>query len=272
MNGNFDLKRFFGFMLIVVVPLVSYNIEGGRWRSLHLPFVYSAHAIQTGFNWVSDRVIDNTDEYLNLLYIKKHQEELKRRLAFMNARVARFEEIRLENQQLRKLLELRNSSSHKLIAAEIISFDALPDMESITLNKGANQGLAKHMGLLSESGNIIGYITEVLPETSTALLITDRYAVVDAMVQRSRVRGLLEGRSPSSLQLKNIRRPDDVLKGDLVVTSPYSQMLPKGFPLGIVESSKNDAFNISKRVIIRPLEDLNKLERVLVIQKISENE
>lgn len=259
-------------MLIVVIPLVSYNIEGGRWRTLHLPFVYTAHSLQSGYAWFTDRFISNAEEYLNLLHIKKQHEEFQRRLAFMNARVARYEEIRLENQQLRKFLELKNSSSHKLIAAEIISFDALPDMESITLNKGLNQGLAVHMGLLSESGNIIGYLTEVLDESSTGLLITDRYAVVDAMVQRSRIRGLLEGRSPNSLQLKNIRRPDDVLKGDLIVTSPYSQMLPKGFPLGIVESAKNDAFNISKRVIVRPLENLNKLERVLVITKVVDKE
>lgn len=272
MNSNFDLKRFFGFLLIVVIPLISYNVEGGRWRSLHLPFVYAAHQVQSSYNWFAQRLIHNGHEYLNLLHIKKQHEEFARRLAFMNARVARYEEIRLENQQLRRILELKDSTTHKLIAAEIVSFDALADMESITLNKGANQGLKRHMGLLSEAGNIVGYLTEVLAETSTGLLITDRYAVVDAMVQRSRIRGLLEGRSPNSLQLKNIRRSDDVLKGDLVVTSPFSKILPKGFPLGIIDSAKNDAFNISKRVIVRPLEDLNKLERLLVITQVSEKE
>lgn len=275
MNSNFDLKRFLGFMLIVVIPLVSYNIEGGRWRSLHLPFLYTAHTFQLGYTWFSDRVIGNLDEYLNLLHLKKQHEEYQRRLAYMHARIARYEEIRRENQRLRKILELKDSTEHKLVVAEVISFDALPDMEAITINKGSQQGLSKHMGILSESGNIVGYLTEVLKKTSTALLITDRYAVIDAMVQRSRVRGLLEGRSPSTLQLKSIRRSDDVLKGDLVVTSPFSERLPKGLPLGIIESAKNDAFNISKRVIVRPLEDLSRLERVLVIRKVvndSENQ
>ena len=56
------------------------------------------------------------------------------------------------------------------------------------------------------------------------------------------------------------------------MTSPFSKILPKGFPLGIIDSAKNDAFNISKRVIVRPLEDLNKLERLLVITQVSEKE
>lgn len=267
LNNNFDIKRFFGFLLIVIIPLLSYNLEDGRWKRAHQPFTASAHMVIQAYDWFQSETLGTLDEYLNLLNIKRQHEEFRKQLALQKAKIANYEALKLENQKLRKSLNLIENSPYRLEIAEILSFDALPDMESITINKGTNDGLEKDMGLLSESGAVVGYIINALKKTSTALLITDRYSVVDAMTQRSRSRGLLEGRSAYSLRLKNFKRADDVLKGDLIVTSPFGKMFPKGIPIGIVESSKNDAFNISKKITVKPIENLNKLERVLVIKK-----
>lgn len=271
MYTNFDIKRFFGFILIVVIPLMTYNLEENRWQVAHKPFTSSAHFLIGVFFDLTQNTVGTTEEYLNLLSLKKHHEEFRKQLALQKARIATFESLRLENEKLRTALGLIQDSPYKLELAEVLSFDALPDMRSIVINKGSDHGIEKEMGLLSESGNVVGYIIQTLSKTSTALLITDRYAVVDAMTQRSRFRGLLEGRSAYTLRLENFRRADDVLKGDLIVTSPFGHMFPKGLPIGIVESAKNDAFNINKRIIVKPLQSLNKLERVLVIKNFNKD-
>lgn len=245
---------------------MTYNLEENRWQVAHRPFTASAHFLIRSFYSLTSSTVGTVDEYVDLISIKKQHEEFRKQLALQKARIATFESLRLENQNLRKALSLIQDSPYKLELAEVLSFDALPDMRSVIINKGSDHGIAKEMGLLSESGHVVGYIIQTLSRTSTALLITDRYAVVDAMTQRSRFRGLLEGRTGYSLRLKNFRRSDDVLKGDLIVTSPFGRMFPKGLPIGIVESAKNDAFNISKKIVVKPLQSLNKLERVLVIK------
>ncbi len=245
---------------------MTYNLEESRWRVAHRPFTASAHFLVRVFYGFTQSTVGTVEEYTDLLSLKKQHNEFRKQLALQKARIATFESLRLENQKLRNALTLIQDSPYKLELAEVLSFDALPDMRSVIINKGSNHGIEKEMGLLSESGHVVGYIIQTLSKTSTALLITDRYAVVDAMTQRSRFRGLLEGRTSYSLRLKNFRRSDDVLKGDLIVTSPFGRMFPKGLPIGIVESAKNDAFNISKKIVVKPLQSLNKLERVLVIK------
>jgi rod shape-determining protein MreC len=250
---------------------MTYNLEESRWRVAHRPFTASAHYLISVFYNFTQETIITTEDYIDLIGIKTQHEEFKKQLALQKARIATFESLSLENEKLRTALGLIQDSPYKLELAEVLSFDALPDMRSVIINKGSDHGIEKEMGLLSESGNVVGYIIQTLSKTSTALLITDRYAVVDAMTQRSRFRGLLEGRSAYSLRLKNFRRADDVLKGDLIVTSPFGRMFPKGLPIGIVESAKNDAFNISKKIVVKPLQSLNKLERVLVIKNFNKD-
>lgn len=271
MYTNFDIRRFFGFILIVVIPLMTYNLEENRWRVAHRPFTATAHFLVQTFFDITQGTVGTVQEYTDLIGLKKQHEEFRKQLALQKARIATFESLKLENEKLRTALGLIQDSPYKLELAEVLSFDALPDMRSVIINKGSDHGIAKEMGLLSESGNVVGYIIQTLSKTSTALLITDRYAVVDAMTQRSRFRGLLEGRSAYSLRLENFRRADDVLKGDMIVTSPFGRMFPKGLPIGVVESAKNDAFNINKKIIVKPLQSLNKLERVLVIKNFNKD-
>ena len=228
---------------------MTYNLEENRWQVAHRPFTASAHFLVSSFYDFTQSTVGTAENYLDLIGVKKQHEEFRKQLALQKARIATFDSLKLENEKLRTSLGLIQASPYTLELAEVLSFDALPDMRSIIINKGTDHGIKKEMGLLSEAGNVVGYIIQTLSKTSTALLITDRYAVVDAMTQRSRYRGLLEGRTAVSLRLENFRRADDVLKGDIIVTSPFGRMFPKGLPIGVVESSKNDAFNINKRII-----------------------
>ena len=271
MNTHFDVKRFFGFVLIIVIPLMTYNLENSRWKMIHKPIVYSAHTVIQILHSFNSNILGTMDKYLDLIGLKVQHKNLREQLALQKTRTARYESLRLENIKLRQALGLIENSPLRLELAEVLSFDALPDMRSIFLNKGLQHGVKKSMGIISESGHVVGYTIEVLEQSSKAILITDRYSVVDAITQRSRSRGLLEGRSAYSLKLKNLRRTDDVIKGDLIVTSPFGNMFPKGLPIGIVDSAENDAFNISKTIIVRPLGSLNKLERVLIIKNYKED-
>ncbi len=116
------------------------------------------------------------------------------------------------------------------------------------------------------TGGVIGYTFRVENESSQILLLTDRYAVIDAIVQRSRASGLVEGVSRTACKLKYLKRSDDVKVGDLVVTSGLFNIFPKGFPIGTVTSIDKSRYGMTQEVEIKPqIEPLNLEELFIVI-------
>ena len=114
-------------------------------------------------------------------------------------------------------------------------------------------------------GGVVGYTFRVQNESSQILLLTDRYAVIDAIVQRSRARGLIEGLGRTDTRLRYLKRSDDVKVGDLVVTSGLSNLFPKGFPIGTVTSIDKSRYGMTQEVEVRPAIDPLNLEELFVV-------
>jgi len=112
---------------------------------------------------------------------------------------------------------------------------------------------------------VLGYIFKPEPFTAHVMLITDRYAVVDGIVQRTRARGIVEGKSQKGCSLKYVERTEDVKEGDLVVTGGLDNIFPKGFPVAVVESVERKTFSVSLKVDLRPVVDPYKVEEVFVV-------
>jgi rod shape-determining protein MreC len=112
---------------------------------------------------------------------------------------------------------------------------------------------------------VVGRITEVSSYTSKVLLITDMNSSVDALIQRTRARGVVEGRGSSLCELRYVAGSDDVSVGDLVVTSGLCGIFPKGLPIGTVKDVEKDSFGLFQQIELVPSVELNKLEEVSVL-------
>jgi rod shape-determining protein MreC len=97
------------------------------------------------------------------------------------------------------------------------------------------------------------------------LLIIDYNSSVDAVVQRNRVRGILAGRSEKSCRLRYVLKNDDVVRGDVVVTSGRGGIFPAGLMLGRVTGVKKTGHEIFMDVDVAPAVDFDALEEVLVV-------
>ncbi|MCB0384688.1 MAG: rod shape-determining protein MreC, partial [Bdellovibrionales bacterium] len=115
------------------------------------------------------------------------------------------------------------------------------------------------------TGGVVGYVFRVEAFTAQILLLVDRYAVIDAIVQRSRARGIVEGRSSEGCRLRYLNRSDDVQIGDLVVTSGLDNIFPKGFPIGLVTSVAKSRYGMTQEVEIKPAINASILEEVFVV-------
>ena len=228
------------------------------------PFYLASSVIQSTYATFSFGVRSTTDLYLNLINIKKENRILKQKLAEFQAQQGANTELKLENERLNRLLDFRQKSNMSLLAAHIIGRDLLTDYDSITIDRGSSNGVKKGMGVIAING-IVGYAIEVAPHTSKILLITDRNAVVDAIVQRSRSRGILQGLTKDTCQLTLLKRSDDVKMGDMIITSGIDNYFPKGFPIGTVTAVNRDEYGLGQNVTVQPIVDAVNLEEVFVI-------
>lgn len=263
---NFDLKKIVTIVIILALPLISINMQQQSQESswLSKPFTLLGSTLSEMYNGFSHGVTGTTAMYLDLINIKKQSEALKSTNNELQTRLAKMNELNIENERLRKLLAFKEQSKMTLIGAQVIGRDLVIDHNTITIDKGTVDGLKAGQAVITTEG-VLGYIFKPGPFTANVMLITDRYAVVDGIIQRTRAHGIVEGKSQSGCTLKYVEKTEDVKQGDLVVTGGLDNIFPKGFPVAIVESVERKNFSVSLKVDLRPVVDPYKVEEVFIV-------
>lgn len=228
------------------------------------PFSFISGLLQSVFFSFGDSIKGTTSYYLNLLNIKSENRELEFENQELKARLNLLNELKSENDRLRELLNFKTTSKMNLIAAKVIGRDPIVDHSTVTINRGTHHGLKAQMAVISTNG-AVGYVFHPGLTTSQVLLITDRYAVLDATVQRTRARGIVEGKSKKNCRLKYLERGDDIKIGDLVVTSGLDQIFPQGFPIATISKIEKDPLGTSQNVDLTPIANPLQLEEVFVV-------
>jgi rod shape-determining protein MreC len=163
------------------------------------------------------------------------------------------------------MLDFMQAVSHQLLAAQITAVDLFSsEYTSLKINKGSNNGVKKWMAVITHEG-VVGYVLNTTADFSTVLVATDRNAVIDAIVQRTRARGISEGVGRDLARLKYLNRTDDVEPGDTITTSGLDGLFPKGFPLGVVTKVSKKTYGVTQDVEFRPVVDINRVEEVFVV-------
>ena len=177
---------------------------------------------------------------------------------------AAYQEIKLENERLKRMLEIKERSSMSLLASTVVSEDLLSENQTLTIDKGAKNSLKEEMGVLGLNG-VIGNILKVSSKRAQVLLLTDRFFVIEGVIQRSREKLIVEGTGDAFITARHIRASVDIQIGDLIVTSGGDGVFPKGLPLGIVDSIKVSNAGITKTAQVKPLADLFNAEELFII-------
>jgi len=209
-------------------------------------------------------VRDLSGNYIFLLGANKKNLELQKSLDLLIEQNLQFKEVLLENDRLRKLLLLKKRSPVKLVSAEIVGRDPVGWFKTVLINKGTRADIRRNQAVITRQG-IVGRILGVAADTAKVLLITDINSSVDALVQRTRARGVVEGRASNLCELKYVSSSDDVRPGDLVITSGLCGIFPKGLTIGRVGRVEKDGFSLFQYVELTPGTKLNKLEEVCIL-------
>ena len=148
-------------------------------------------------------------------------------------------------------------------AASILIPPMFPTQHVVTLNRGAQAGVAIDT-LLLEAHGLVGRVIEVYPTTSLAILLTDPNSRIACRIERSREVGLLAGMGESQCRLVYLDVEADVVVGDQVVTAGLGGSIPKGLAVGTVVKVAGHPHE-SPEVWVKPAVNLSQVEEVLCV-------
>ncbi|OQY59957.1 MAG: hypothetical protein B6245_03935 [Desulfobacteraceae bacterium 4572_88] len=112
---------------------------------------------------------------------------------------------------------------------------------------------------------VVGLVTDISTHYSKVLLLVDQNSAVDALVQRTRARGIIKGGTAGRCLFKYVLRKHDIVESDIVVSSGLDGVFPKGLRVGTVSNVTRRNSGIFQEVTVIPYVDFEKLEEVLVI-------
>jgi len=255
-----------GLTLLIVVNVVILFIFSSRFPS-HGIGRFALFLVAPIQDTVSETLQAGRDvwrHYFTLVATARENERLREELQKSIARNNQWQETALSNQRLRRLLDFKSSMSKESVAAEVIGRDPSPWYRTVIINKGRADGLRKALPVVVPEG-VIGQVTDVSAGYAKVMLIVDRNSAVDALVQRSRARGVIKGAATSRCIFEYVLRKDEVAVGDEIITSGLDGVFPKGFPIGTVTGVIKRTSDIFQEVIVTPYSDFERLEEVLVV-------
>ncbi|MFQ5601656.1 MAG: rod shape-determining protein MreC [bacterium] len=178
---------------------------------------------------------------------------------------SKLREARFENDRLKQLLDFKSESQLDLVPAKVIGAGHNGFIKSVIITAGNKDSLVKNMAVVTSQG-LVGKLFSVGQRHSVAQLLLDRNFRVSAMIQRSRVTGIIEWQQGEHVILSGVFKRADVKVGDLVTTSGYSSIFPAGLIIGHVAECTKDERELFLNIVVQPSVDISKLEEVFVIR------
>jgi rod shape-determining protein MreC len=172
-------------------------------------------------------------------------------------------ETQIENERLRGLLDFRQTLVGEVLTARVIGHDATGTARTIVIDRGEHDGVTKGAAVLAREG-IVGQVFLAGPDSARVLLLSDHNSGVDAIVQRTRARGIVQGTVDGGCALKWVMRTEDVQLGDALVTSGFDGIFPKGLPIGQVTAVDKRGQLLFQNIEVAPRVAVDRLEEVLV--------
>jgi len=262
---NYRTIIFVGVIFAAALILLSYSLKYDSSTSFVKKIVLEAAApVQKILNASIEGVSNAWMRYIHLVGLEADNRILKNKIAALQTELILYKEGYLEAQRLQKILSLQNDYHHSNIAAQVIGREQAALSKTFWINKGSAHGLKSGMPVIVPPG-LIGRLTDVSWHSSKVLLLIDENSNVDALIQRTRVQGIVRGAGSRGCVVRYISKIQDVKEGDVIMTSGMSNIFPKGLLIGTVSHVDHRDVGLFLKIRVTPFVDFSTLEEVLIL-------
>ena len=220
------------------------------------PLLLASHTVSSFVTRVSD-------EYVRVREVRNENQELKKQIADLTFQVQQNDALALKAKRLQAMLDLRQRIPFKTRAANVIGRTPSLMSFALILDRGAVDGVKKDSPIIVAEG-VVGRVLNVLSNTCEAQVLLDFAAAAGALLARTRIQCVLNGRGGTLMKLNYLLNQEDVLVGDMVLTSGLDGIYPRDLPLGQVVRVANGE-SVFKEVDVLPMVNINQVEEVLIL-------
>jgi rod shape-determining protein MreC len=220
--------------------------------------------------WVQNSTGNVWHNYFYLRGVRAENRQLKEQIEQMRVEQVRLTEDAAQARRLQTLLAFKEQFISKTVAAQVIGTSGSDLSRIVTLDKGENAGIRRDMAVITADG-IVGKVLLVSPNLAQVLLISDQSSGVGAILDKSRLQGVLRGTATGEVALERVMSDEQVQPGETVLTSGGDQIFPKGLPVGTV-TRVGKGKDLFLSINIKPAANLSRLEEVLVLTEKQERE
>ena len=214
---------------------------------------------------------------VHLIDTYQENETLKGTIYNLEEKANISDSLKLENEQLRSLLELRNNDQSAVkIAAEVISRSPSTWKNELTLDKGQSRNVTTSMLAIS-NGGLIGAVSSVSDSSSVVSLLTNEKnnnsIAIKIQTKTGFAYGIIVGfdTEKSAFIVSQLNTVDGIEEGATVTTSGLGSYNAENVLVGQVLSISAGKDQLNKEVLVKPAADLSDIQAVLLVRNQYEN-
>lgn len=257
------LMLFSALALFLMVADTRFKLTGPMRMTIATMLYPLQWSLLQPVQWTRDAV----DHVQSLRSAQEDAQSFREQLRLQAPRVQQFEQLVLENERLRQLLELRARPETAGMAAQVLYDAADPYAHKVIIDKGLIHGVSPGSPVIDEAG-VLGQVTRVYPSLSEVTLVIDADQAIPVLNTRTGVRAVAFG-DPSLhggvLELRYIGTNVDVQAGDLLTTSGIDGVYPPGLPVARVDKVERRVESPFARIYCLPQARVDGATQVLVL-------
>jgi len=250
------LKEYIVLAILLLISLIllpqNKNTEVKKIKS----YAFATFALITNAASSIGDIFESSDEL----------EEQRKINAELMLKLNRIREYALENKKLKELLGYKEETDSKLFPTTVVAKSFSNIQGNYIINAGKSDSVYKSMPVVTNDG-LVGIVTDATENFSLVRTLHNTSFRISGTIQRSNIDGIIfwDGQN---LVMHNIPTTTDIDKGDRVVTSVLSSILPPSIPVGLVVKKESNISGILSNVIIKPFVDVLTVRNVFVMQEI----
>ncbi len=250
-------KNFKEYIILVILIITSLVVLAQNKN----PQVQKFRAVSFGsFAAVTSIMSD----LFNTQGIRQQNTELRKINAELMLRISLLREYGIENGELKRLLNFKDSVNLPLTPANVVSKSLSVTQNTITLNVGTKDSVQVGMPVINYAG-LIGIILSTSEDFSIVRTIRNVDLKVAVKNERNNVNGIMKW-DGEKLYMNDVSKSFDFEIGDRIVTSEFSSIIAIPLPIGIVQQVNDTETGVFNQVIIKPFANILKVEDVLVLR------
>ncbi|RUS47863.1 rod shape-determining protein MreC [Cohnella sp. AR92] len=272
-------KRLFILMIGLILFISLLGFSSGR-TGLTWPerFVNDAvGTVQEAFYRPVGAVSEFFRDLGRLSDVYEENEQLRQTVARYTQDKIRYNMIENENKRLQDDLHFTERQKqlydYRYLIAQVIASSSNPYDKTIKINLGSHDGIKPKMAVTTVDG-LVGLVSKVSEFTSTVTPLseldstsTDAISIAATVLGREdQSFGIVDyDKENKVLQMSKIDENDQVVEGDLIVTSGLGNVLPKGIIIGTVISNQVGDFGLTHTATLEPAAKFDHLTEVFVV-------